>query len=228
MVGTNLRYFIALLKYFVASKFSLSKDIIQSEENISVCFCHPRKKYPRINSNFPFDITLRPKMKIFCYISLFSLSVLYKPIQATGTITVTATPYEALPFPEGFKCEEKGVFPHRVHCNKYWLCQTDDSGENLKAAELYHCPEGYLFDKTISFCNNAEDVKCSTLGKEKLAKALDIMEETQRLEKKLKEIESTLKNIPKENTELDTISFESSNSENFVAESSDSLISLIL
>ena len=167
-------------------------------------------------------------MKRFCCLTICSLMVLYQPIHATGTITVTATPYEALPFPEGFKCEEQGVFPHRVHCNKYWLCQKDESGENLQAAELYHCPEGYLFDRSINFCNNAENVVCSTLGKEKLAKALDIMKETQRLEKKLKEIEKTLKNIPKEKSESDPISIESSNNENFVAESSDNLISLLL
>merc|ERR1712088_418181 len=161
------------------------------------------------------------------------LLVLCRSIQATGTITVTATPYEALPFPEGFKCLEKGVFPHRVHCNKYWLCQENEieesgeSEETLKAAELYQCPDGYLFDRTINFCNNAEDVNCSTLGTEKLAKALDIMKETQRLEKKLKEIEKTLKDLPKRNSVSDPISFESSNDENFVAESSDSLISLI-
>merc|ERR1711997_1302884 len=160
-------------------------------------------------------------MNSFYCITLFSLLVLCRSIQATGTITVTATPYEALPFPEGFKCLEKGVFPHRVHCNKYWLCQeneskeseeseeskeSDESGESeesLKGAELYQCPEGYLFDRTINFCNNAEDVNCSTLGTEKLAKALDIMKETQRLEKKLKEIEKTLKDLPKRNSESD-------------------------
>merc|ERR1711997_1161243 len=158
-------------------------------------------------------------MNSFYCITLFSLLVLCRSIQATGTITVTATPYEALPFPEGFKCLEKGVFPHRVHCNKYWLCQeneskeseeseeskeSEESGESeesLKGAELYQCPEGYLFDRTINFCNNAEDVECSTLGTEKLAKALDIMKETQRLEKKLKEIEKTLKDLPKRNSE---------------------------
>ena len=167
-------------------------------------------------------------MKRFIVLTICSMMNLYHHIHATGTITVTATPYEALPFPEGFKCEEKGVFPHRVHCEKYWLCQEDEYGENLKAAELYHCPEGYLFDRSINFCNNAENVVCSTLGKEKLAKALDIMKETQRLEKKLKEIEKTLKDIPKENLEADPITFESSNNENFVEESADSLISLIL
>merc|ERR1711997_201417 len=184
-------------------------------------------------------------MNSFYCITLFSLLVLCQSIRATGTITVTATPYEALPFPEGFKCLEKGVFPHRVHCNKYWLCQeneskeseeseeskeSDESGESeesLKGAELYQCPEGYLFDRTINFCNNAEDVECSTLGTEKLAKALDIMKETQRLEKKLKEIEKNLKDLPKRNSESDPINFESSNDEKFVAESSDSLISLI-
>merc|ERR1711997_925598 len=184
-------------------------------------------------------------MNSFYCITLFSLLVLCRSIQATGTITVTATPYEALPFPEGFKCLEKGVFPHRVHCNKYWLCQeneskeseeseeskeSEESGESeesLKGAELYQCPEGYLFDRTINFCNNAEDVECSTLCTEKLAKALDIMKETQRLEKKLKEIEKTLKDLPKRNSESDPINFESSNDEKFVAESSDSLISLI-
>merc|ERR1711997_1121706 len=184
-------------------------------------------------------------MNSFYCITLFSLLVLCRSIQATGTITVTATPYEALPFPEGFKCLEKGVFPHRVHCNKYWLCQeneskeseeseeskeseeSEESAESLKGAELYQCPEGYLFDRSINFCNNAEDVECSTLGTEKLAKALDIMKETQRLEKKLKEIEKTLKDLPKRNSESDPINFESSNDEKFVAESSDSLISLI-
>ena len=50
---------------FTTEKFSSSKDIIQSEENISVCFCHPRKKYPIINANFPVDITLHPKNEDF-------------------------------------------------------------------------------------------------------------------------------------------------------------------
>merc|ERR1712154_68087 len=206
---------------------------------MGVLNCHPRLKYPINDFNFTSDKLFNFNMNSFNCITLFSLLVLCRSIQATGTITVTATPYEALPFPEGFKCLEKGVFPHRVHCNKYWLCQeneseeseeSEESGESeetLKAAELYQCPDGYLFDRTINFCNNAEDVECSTLGTEKLAKALDIMKETQRLEKKLKEIEKTLKDLPKRNTEPDQINFESSNDEKFVAESSDSLISLI-
>merc|ERR1712154_27817 len=206
---------------------------------MGVLNCHPRLKYPINDFNFTSDKLFNFNMNSFNCITLFSLLVLCRSIQAAGTITVTATPYEALPFPEGFKCLEKGVFPHRVHCNKYWLCQENESGESeeseesdeseesLKAAELYQCPEGYLFDRTINFCNNAEDVECSTLGTEKLAKALDIMKETQRLEKKLKEIEKTLKDLPKRNTESDPINFESSNDEKFVAESSDSLISLI-
>merc|ERR1712088_322412 len=177
---------------------------------MGVLNCHPRLKYPINEFNFMSDKLFNFNMNSFYCITLFSLLVLCRSIRATGTITVTATPYEALPFPEGFKCLEKGVFPHRVHCNKYWLCQeneseeseeseesveseeSEESGESeetLKAAELYQCPDGYLFDRTINFCNNAEDVNCSTLGTEKLAKALDIMKETQRLEKKLKEIE---------------------------------------
>merc|ERR1712154_561728 len=209
---------------------------------MGVLNCHPRLKYPINDFNFTSDKLFNFNMNSFNCITLFSLLVLCRSIRAAGTITVTATPYEALPFPEGFKCLEKGVFPHRVHCNKYWLCQeneleeseesaeSEESGESeesLKGAELYQCPEGYLFDRTINFCNNAEDVECSTLGTEKLAKALDIMKETQRLEKKLKEIEKTLKDLPKRNTESDPINFESSNDEKFVAESSDSLISLI-
>merc|ERR1712154_86858 len=193
---------------------------------MGVLNCHPRLKYPINDFNFTSDKLFNFNMNSFNCITLFSLLVLCRSIQAAGTITVTATPYEALPFPEGFKCLEKGVFPHRVHCNKYWLCQENESGESeeseesgeseesLKAAELYQCPEGYLFDRTINFCNNAEDVECSTLGTEKLAKALDIMKETQRLEKKLKEIEKTLKDLPKRNSESDPINFESSNNEN--------------
>merc|ERR1712088_476822 len=206
---------------------------------MGVLNCHPRLKYPINDFNFTSVKLFNFNMNKFYCITIFSLLVLCRSIQATGTITVAATPYEALPFPEGFKCLEKVVFPHRVHCNKYWLCQeneseesaeSEESGESeesLKGAELYQCPEGYLFDRTINFCNNAEGVECSTLGTEKLAKALDIMKETQRLEKKLKEIEKTLKDLPKRNSESDPINFESSNDEKFVAESSDSLISLI-
>ena len=167
-------------------------------------------------------------MKVLYCVAICTLCVLQQSATTSGTVTVTATPYESLPFPEGFKCQEEGVFPHRIHCEKYWLCQTDESGENLKPAELYRCQDGYLFDRTIQFCNKAEDVICSTMGKEKLAKALDIMMEAQRLELKLKEIEDHLKhrtkNIQKDPNENGV---ELSNTDNFVASKPESLISLI-
>ena len=183
-------------------------------------------------------------MKFQNCVSIWVLCILYYCTPTNCTITVTATPYEALPFPEGFKCQEKGVFPHKVHCEKYWLCQLNETGDNFKPAELYHCPVGYLFDRKIQFCNQAEHVTCSTLSKEKLAKALDIMKETQKLELRLKEIEDTLKDVSGNTQEPEgsgsdegtegsgsngTLESASSNSEldNFVASNPDSLISLI-
>ena len=167
-------------------------------------------------------------MKFFYCVVVYTICAVQQSTPISGTVTVTATPYEALPFPEGFKCPEEGVFPHRVHCEKYWLCQADESGEHYKPAELYHCPDGYLFDTNIRFCNKAENVICSTLGKEKLAKALDIMMETQKLELKLKELEDHLKQGTKNTPDSNKSSFESSNTDNFVVSNTDSLISLIL
>ena len=155
-----------------------------------------------------------------CLLSLCSSSI------ASGTITVTATPYEALPFPEGFKCFREGVFPHKVHCEKYWFCQKEDSGAGFKPAELYHCPTGYSFDRNIDFCNRREQVTCSTLGKEKLAKALDIMKETQKLELRLKEIEGNLKKVSRNDQESNQL--EPADEDTFFAANSDNLLSLIL
>ena len=216
---------IALLKYYNAMKslglsttlkifeFTLSmllsfNEIIHSP--MSIC----RNKTQNLNMKLLNCVTG------ICLLSLCSSSI------ASGTITVTATPYEALPFPEGFKCFREGVFPHKVHCEKYWFCQKEDSGAGFKPAELYHCPTGYSFDRNIDFCNRREQVTCSTLGKEKLAKALDIMKETQKLELRLKEIESNLKKVSRNDQESNQL--EPADEDTFFAANSDNLLSLIL
>ena len=108
-----------------------------------------------------------------------------------GTVTVTATPYEALPFPDGFKCKNEGVFPHKINCGKYWLCRTDDAGE-MNPAELYQCPDGYLYDSTTKFCNNEEKVVCSTMSEKNVSQAMEILKQARKLEMKIKEIEDNL------------------------------------
>ena len=94
-------------------------------------------------------------------------------------ITITVKPYETLPFPNGFKCEVEGVFPHSVNCSHYWLCQKEGKSEDkIKPVKLFQCPKGYLFDRNILFCNNEDIVECHTMNDKDISEALQHIKET--------------------------------------------------
>jgi len=57
-----------------------------------------------------------------------------------------------------YQCTGEGLFPHGSNCAKFWLCKETDG--NLDDAELYRCPEGYLFDENILRCQKEEGVEC--------------------------------------------------------------------
>jgi len=57
-----------------------------------------------------------------------------------------------------FTCTGEGLFGHDSNCAKFWLCKESDG--NLEPAELYRCPDGYLFDDSILRCQKEEDVEC--------------------------------------------------------------------
>jgi len=51
-----------------------------------------------------------------------------------------------------FQCQSAGVFPHEHDCQKFWLCKP----QAASGAELYRCPEGFLFHDEIRRCQKAE------------------------------------------------------------------------
>jgi len=57
-----------------------------------------------------------------------------------------------------YECTEEGLYAHESNCAKFWLCKA--SGGNLDPAELYRCPEGFLFDESVLRCQKEEDVDC--------------------------------------------------------------------
>jgi len=61
-----------------------------------------------------------------------------------------------------YQCTDEGLFPHESNCAKFWLCKESDG--NLDPAELYKCPEGYLFDESILRCQKEEGVECTKVS----------------------------------------------------------------
>jgi len=57
-----------------------------------------------------------------------------------------------------YVCTEEGLFGHDSNCAKFWLCK--ESNGSLDDAELYRCPDGYLFDENVLRCQKEEDVEC--------------------------------------------------------------------
>jgi hypothetical protein len=57
-----------------------------------------------------------------------------------------------------FECSNEGLFPHENNCQKFWLCKGSD--DNVEPAELYRCPDGYLFDESILRCQKEDGVEC--------------------------------------------------------------------
>merc|ERR1712001_345733 len=57
-----------------------------------------------------------------------------------------------------YQCTDEGLYPHESNCAKFWLCK--ESGGNLDPAELYRCPDGFLFDESIFRCQKEEGVEC--------------------------------------------------------------------
>ena len=141
-------------------------------------------------------------MQLCFHVAIWIMFIVHTPMPTSCSGTVRATPYEALPFPEGFYCQDEGVFAHQINCEQHWFCQRDKSGQFIfQPAKLYQCPEGYLFDTTIKFCNKKEQVVCSTMSKKDISEALQIMEEARKLELKLKKFENRLNDI-RGNTKL--------------------------
>jgi len=59
-----------------------------------------------------------------------------------------------------FKCEAAGIFPHSNDCAKFWLCKKSKDSGNLKPAELYKCPGGFLFQDDALRCQKEDKVVC--------------------------------------------------------------------
>jgi hypothetical protein len=57
------------------------------------------------------------------------------------------------------KCEKAGYYPHPTDCKKFYRC-VDWDGDMGKRFSVYYfdCPEGTIFDPSLSVCNHAESV----------------------------------------------------------------------
>ena len=86
--------------------------------------------------------------------------------------------YEQLPAPNNFTCKEDGFFPNEKDCRMFWYCEYKEDFEldgNLGEAigqekstlnpfqrvRLFKCPENYLYDESIHFCQPSFKVQCS-------------------------------------------------------------------
>jgi len=58
-----------------------------------------------------------------------------------------------------FQCSAAGIFPHDNSCSKFWLCKAGKDGQ-VKPAELYKCPSGFLFQDEVRRCQREEQVEC--------------------------------------------------------------------
>lgn len=80
------------------------------------------------------------------------------------------------PTPWNFDCgEDVGAFPHSTDCQRFWVCREPFSNINMiedgtgrfsnsrVEPHLFKCPDGYLFDIKIRFCQQEEIATCSIL-----------------------------------------------------------------
>ena len=49
---------------------------------------------------------------------------------------------------------------HSNDCAKFWLCKKSKDSGNLKPAELYKCPGGFLFQDDALRCQKEDKVVC--------------------------------------------------------------------
>ncbi|GFG33583.1 hypothetical protein Cfor_03477 [Coptotermes formosanus] len=57
------------------------------------------------------------------------------------------------------KCEKDGYYPHPTDCKKFYRC-VDWDGDKGKRFSVYYfdCPDGTIFDPSLSVCNHAQSV----------------------------------------------------------------------
>ena len=119
----------------------------------------------------------KPILLLLIFVFLYSLDC--KVIKIPG--------YEALPAPNGFRCKEAGFFPHKQDCKLFWYCEYARHNESRNGiresiildtnkrelsniderVKLYKCPEGYLYDDAIKFCQTSLKVKCRYPGQQR-------------------------------------------------------------
>ena len=103
-------------------------------------------------------------------------------INLTTSLVIKVPRYEELPVPNTFTCKEPGFIPNQLDCQMFWYCvyvggldaekivdETSAQESELQVPKrnlfqgvrLYKCPDGYIYDETIEFCQPDSKVTCN-------------------------------------------------------------------
>ena len=120
-------------------------------------------------------------MNVCLLVSNVSLILLMLSINSITSLVIKVPRHEELPVPNSFTCKEPGFIPNELDCQMFWYCayvtgleaEKNDDETSIQDVEirapkrnvfrgvrLYKCPEGYLYDETIEFCQPDSKVTC--------------------------------------------------------------------
>ena len=120
-------------------------------------------------------------MNAFLLVSNVAFILLMLSINSINSLVIKVPRYEELPIPNTFTCKEPGFIPNELDCQMFWYCAyvggleaekninetsvqeselLDPKGNLFQGARLYKCPDGYIYDETIKFCQPDSKVTC--------------------------------------------------------------------